>query len=87
MVETPAIKSKTQITEWGPDSGGRQKGVLIIKPIVFGNVSKYIGNTSREDKHTHQWTVYVKPYKNEDMSSYIKKVQFKLHESYANPHN
>jgi YEATS domain-containing protein 4 len=29
--------------------------------------------------------VYVKPYANEDMSSYVKKVQFKLHESYANP--
>jgi YEATS domain-containing protein 4 len=28
--------------------------------------------------------VYVKPYFNEDMASYVKKVHFKLHESYAN---
>jgi len=29
--------------------------------------------------------VYVKPYNNEDMSTYVKKVHFKLHESYNNP--
>jgi len=39
----------------------------------------------KEDGHTHQWTVYVKPYNNEDMSTYVKKVHFKLHESYNNP--
>lgn len=27
----------------------------------------------------------MKPYNNEDMSSYVKKVHFKLHESYNNP--
>lgn len=26
----------------------------------------------------------MKPYNNEDMSAYVKKVHFKLHESYAN---
>lgn len=29
--------------------------------------------------------MYVKPYHNEDMSTYVKKVHFKLHESYNNP--
>ena len=37
------------------------------------------------DGHTHQWTVYVKPYNNEDMQTYVKKIHFKLHESYENP--
>ncbi|KAF6122691.1 YEATS domain containing 4 [Phyllostomus discolor] len=60
-----------RMAEFGPDSGGRVKGVTIVKPIVDG--------------HTHQWTVYVKPYRNEDMSAYVKKIQFKLHESYGNP--
>ena len=27
----------------------------------------------------------MKPYNNEDMSAYVKKVHFKLHESYNNP--
>ncbi|KAK9876962.1 hypothetical protein WA026_015995 [Henosepilachna vigintioctopunctata] len=72
------------LTDFGPDSGGRIKGVCIIKPIVYGNIARYFGKKREEDGHTHQWTVYVKPYNNEDMSSYIKKVHFKLHESYAN---
>ena len=65
------------------DTGVRQKGLNIIKPIVYGNlvisssqtsywlnvcegnVSKYFGKKREEDGHTHQWTVYLKPYKNE----------------------
>lgn len=71
--------------EFGPDSGGRVKGVTIIKSIVYGNVARYFGKKREEDGHTHQWTVYVKPFLNEDMSTYVKKVHFKLHESYNNP--
>uniref|UniRef100_A0A9L0R9B8 YEATS domain-containing protein 4 n=1 Tax=Equus caballus TaxID=9796 RepID=A0A9L0R9B8_HORSE len=62
-----------------------QTGVTIVKPIVYGNVARYFGKKREEDGHTHQWTVYVKPYRNEDMSAYVKKIQFKLHESYGNP--
>ncbi|OWR52245.1 YEATS domain containing protein 4 [Danaus plexippus plexippus] len=72
-------------TDFGPDSGGRVKGLVIVKAIVYGNIARYFGKKREEDGHTHQWTVYVKPYANEDMSAYIKKVHFKLHESYANP--
>ncbi|KAJ8980766.1 hypothetical protein NQ317_016015 [Molorchus minor] len=71
-------------TDFGPDSGGRMKGICIVKPIVYGNIARYFGKKREEDGHTHQWTVYVKPFNNEDMSSYVKKVHFKLHESYAN---
>lgn len=74
-----------KMAEFGPDSGGRVKGVTIVKPIVFGNVARYFGKKREDDGHTHQWTVYVKPYRNEDMSAYVKKIQFKLHESYGNP--
>lgn len=51
---------------------------------MYGNIARYFGKKREEDGHTHQWTVYVKPYNNEDMSAYVKKVHFKLHESYAN---
>nr|XP_021399944.1 YEATS domain-containing protein 4 isoform X2 [Lonchura striata domestica] len=74
-----------RMAEFGPDSGGRVKGVTIVKPVVYGNVARYFGKKREEDGHTHQWTVYVKPYRNEDMSAYVKKIQFKLHESYGNP--
>ncbi|XP_071446152.1 YEATS domain-containing protein 4 [Hetaerina americana] len=71
--------------EYAADTGGRVKGVTLVKPIVYGNIARYFGRKREEDGHTHQWTVYVKPYRNEDMSSYVKKVHFKLHDSYANP--
>ena len=61
------------------------QGLTIVKPLVYGNMARYFGKKREEDGHTHQWTVYVKPYLNEDMSSYVKKVHFKLHESYNNP--
>ncbi|XP_041378155.1 YEATS domain-containing protein 4-like [Gigantopelta aegis] len=70
--------------EFGSDPGSRIKGLTIVKPIIYGNVARYFGKKREEDGHTHQWTVYLKPYKNEDMTSYVKKVQFKLHESYPN---
>ncbi|XP_055548000.1 YEATS domain-containing protein 4 [Wyeomyia smithii] len=72
-------------TDFGPDSGGRVKGLTIVKPLVYGNIARSFGKKREEDGHTHQWTVYVKPYRNEDMSTYVKKIHFKLHESYVNP--
>ncbi|XP_035772700.1 YEATS domain-containing protein 4-like [Anopheles albimanus] len=71
-------------TDFGPDSGGRVKGLTIVKPVIYGNVARSFGKKREEDGHTHQWTVYVKPYHNEDMQTYVKKIHFKLHESYAN---
>uniref|UniRef100_A0A672TCZ2 YEATS domain-containing protein 4-like n=1 Tax=Sinocyclocheilus grahami TaxID=75366 RepID=A0A672TCZ2_SINGR len=59
-----------RMAEFGPDSGGRVKGVTIVKPIVFGNVARYFGKKREDDGHTHQWTVYVKPYRNE-VDSYL----------------
>ncbi|XP_036698215.1 YEATS domain-containing protein 4-like [Balaenoptera musculus] len=56
-----------RMAEFEPDSGGRVKGVTVVKPIVYGNVAPYCGKKREEDGHTHQWTVYVKPYRNEDI--------------------
>ena len=42
------------------------------------SVSSLLPKKRESDGHTHEWKVYVKPYaSNEDMSSYVKKVQFK----------
>eukprot|EP00112_Aurelia_sp_Birch-Aquarium-sp1_P024329 Seg765.3 transcript_id=Seg765.3/GoldUCD/mRNA.D3Y31 product="YEATS domain-containing protein 4" protein_id=Seg765.3/GoldUCD/D3Y31 len=69
-----------------PLENSRVKGLVVVKPIVFGNKSQYFGKKRETDGHTHWWKIYVKPYnENEDMSAYVKKVHFKLHESYANP--
>jgi YEATS domain-containing protein 4 len=75
------------MSDSGSVSGGdvlRVRGETVVKPIVYGNISQHFGKKREPDGHTHEWTVYVKPYNNEDMSSYVKKVQFRLHDSYAN---
>lgn len=71
------------MAEVSKDFGPRVKGALIIKPIVYGNCARHLGQ-AREDGHTHEWTVYLRSYNNEDMSAYIKRVQIKLHDSYHN---
>ncbi|KAI5694392.1 YEATS domain-containing protein 4 [Diaphorina citri] len=66
----------------GDDPNKRLKDVTIVKPIIYGNVAKYFGKKRESDGHTHEWKVYIKPYYKEDLAKYIKKVSFKLHESY-----
>ncbi|VDP92996.1 unnamed protein product [Echinostoma caproni] len=69
-----------------PEDAVEHLKTTVVKPIVYGNVSRYLGKKREEDGRTHQWTAFLRPYNtNEDMSSFIKRVQFKLHESYANP--
>lgn len=55
----------------------------MCKPIVYGSVAHYLPE-KRPDGRTHRWTVFVKPYHNEDLSVFIKKIHFKLHDSYGN---
>ena len=56
--------------------------------LVFGSIAKPIDPNNRpagiNAEHTHQWWVYVKGVDNEDISYWLKKVQFKLHETYTN---
>lgn len=35
--------------------------------------------------HTHRWTIFVRDPNGQDMSKFIKKVIFKLHDTYPNP--
>ena len=62
------------MAEIGDPASARLKGVTVTKPIVYGNFSKHFGKKRESDGHTHEWTVYVKPFTNEDMSQYVKKV-------------
>lgn len=62
----------------------RVRNQKIVKPIVYGNTTKALSK-KMENGHTHQWTLYIRSYNDEDLSKYVRKVQFKLHESYPNP--
>uniref|UniRef100_A0A0N4ZQM9 YEATS domain-containing protein 4 n=1 Tax=Parastrongyloides trichosuri TaxID=131310 RepID=A0A0N4ZQM9_PARTI len=71
------------------DSGNqeRRRGAKVVKPFVIGNTAKPLDVEIIDESgkaRTHEWVIFVKPYLNEDMSKYVKKVQFKLHESYEN---
>ncbi|CAG8474599.1 7062_t:CDS:2, partial [Ambispora gerdemannii] len=61
-------------------------GITIVRPIIYGNVATPLPpKKSAETDHTHKWTVSVKGVNGEDISYFIKKVVFKLHETYQNP--
>lgn len=68
----------------------RIRGISISKPIIYGNYAEKISESNplppgAPKDHTHTWTLFVKDAIGQDMSLYVKKVQFKLHETYPNP--
>ncbi|KAI7877332.1 exocyst complex component Sec5-domain-containing protein [Mucor mucedo] len=60
--------------------------ISIARPFYYGSIAYPLnGKKASDADHTHKWTVMVKGLNNEDLSYYIKKVVFKLHETYPNP--
>lgn len=53
---------------------------------MFGSIAKPFEDGNRppdiNEDHTHKWSVFVKGVDGEDISYWLKKVQFKLHETY-----
>ncbi|KAL5530336.1 YAF9 [Sanghuangporus sanghuang] len=79
----------------------RVRGLSIYRPIIYGNTAVVLSPEERaalpsaQADHTHRWTVAVRsaasaPGSNtvggaDDISYFIKRVTFKLHETYPNP--
>ena len=59
----------------------------IARPLLIGNTARPLGDRKPPTSdHTHEWTVQVKGVKDDDDISYfVKKVVFKLHDTYPNP--
>lgn len=51
--------------------------------IIYGNIAWYLGTKATQFK-THKWCLYIRGPQNEDLS-FIKSVEFHLHESFAEP--
>ncbi|TPX65780.1 hypothetical protein SpCBS45565_g04940 [Spizellomyces sp. 'palustris'] len=68
-------------------SKNRLKNVSHSRPIIYGSYAALLktGEKRADPSHTHKWTVYVKGIQNEDLAVFIKKVSFKLHESFESP--
>ena len=68
----------------------RIKNVLISVPVLYGNHAEKLRDERRTEKtppdHTHEWTVFFKPVVDGyDLTPLLKKVTFKLHETYELP--
>ena len=60
-----------------------EKNQIIVKPFVYGSVAINLGKKSKEES-THKWCVYVRGVNNENISNFIKSVQFTLHSTFPN---
>ena len=53
-----------------------------MKPLIVGSCAFSLGKRAEESK-SHEWVVYVRAQDpEEDLSQYIKKVVFQLHQSF-----
>lgn len=74
------------------------QGLSIFRPIIYGNTATLLTPQERENcppEHTHKWTVAVRSAASaadsdivggaDNLGYFIKRVSFKLHDTYANP--
>ncbi|KAI5186313.1 YEATS domain-containing protein 4 [Nematocida homosporus] len=55
----------------------------LTRTIIYGTAATKIEGTAGEA--THRWRVFIRGYKNTDLSYFIRSVTFKTHETFANP--
>ena len=73
-----------------PPTGKRVKGVQIFRPFVYGTTARLFDEKTNPkpagtpDDHTHSWTVFIKGIDDVDITYWLRRVQFKLHESIPN---
>jgi YEATS domain-containing protein 4 len=71
-----------------PYGAKRVRGVQVYRPFVYGTEAIPFDPANRPKDappdHTHRWKVFVRGVNNEDISHWLRRVQFKLHDTYAN---
>ena len=64
------------------------RGAQIYRPFTYGTEAIPFDPAHRPKDapvdHTHRWKVFVRGVNGEDISYWLRKVQFKLHDTYAN---
>lgn len=71
-------------------AGKRVKGVQVFRPFIYGTTAKPFDEKTNPkpagvpDDHTHSWTMFVKGVDDTDLTYWLRRVQFKLHESIPN---
>ncbi|KAL7626252.1 NuA4 histone H4 acetyltransferase complex and the SWR1 complex subunit [Parahypoxylon ruwenzoriense] len=73
-----------------PPAGKRVKGVQIFRPFIYGTTARPFNDKDNPrppgvpPDHTHSWQVFVKGVDDTDIFYWLRRVQFKLHESIPN---
>ncbi len=71
-----------------PAGTKRVRGAQIHRPFIFGSEATPFEPANRPKNaptdHTHSWKVFVRGINDSDISYWLKKVQFKLHDTYPN---
>ncbi|KAJ3338638.1 YEATS domain-containing protein 4 [Gonapodya sp. JEL0774] len=62
----------------------RVKNKVVTKSIIYGSYAQPFP-TKNAQGHTHEWIVFVRGADGESIGNYVKKVVFKLHESFEVP--
>lgn len=66
-------------------SNKRMKGVSVSLPVYTCNFAMPLtGKKAADSDHTHKWTIALRGFHG-DLSFCIKKVVFRLHDTYPNP--
>lgn len=67
-------------------------GNIISCPIIYGSYAYHLGKRvpggptyGADGAATHRWTLFVRGANNEDLSTFVSKVAFSLHDSFADP--
>lgn len=69
--------------------GKRVKLTQIRRPFIVGSTAVPFSEVNPRpagtpDNHTHSWQVFVKGLEDTDVTYWVRRVQFKLHESIPN---
>src|ERR1700761_2083463 len=71
-----------------PAGTKRVRGVQIHRPFIYGTEAIPFDPENRPKDapphHTPKWKGFVRGINNEDVAYWLRKVQFKLHDTYAN---
>jgi YEATS domain-containing protein 4 len=67
-----------------PPKKARTSNTTVLAPIVYGSAAFYLGKKG-EQTSTHRWTLFIRGPNDEDLSVFVSKVAFSLHESFAEP--
>lgn len=70
--------------------GKRNKGTQVVRPFIVGSTAVPFNETTNPkpagvpENHTHTWRVFVKGLEGTDITYWVRRIQFKLHESIPN---